>query len=142
MVDCALHVSAILLLAPLMPGIIGRTKAFFGGRQGPPLLQPYYDLWRLLHKGAVISRVTTWIFRFGPAAVWITTLAAACVIPLGSDFAPLSFSGDLLLFAYLLALGRFFMVLAALDTGSSFEGMGAAREVTFACTAEPAMFFC
>jgi formate hydrogenlyase subunit 4 len=64
------------------------------------------------------------------------------LIPLGSNSAPLSFAGDLLLFAYLLALGRFFLVLAALDTGSAFEGMGAAREVTFACFAEPAMFFC
>ncbi|HEX5105452.1 MAG TPA: NADH-quinone oxidoreductase subunit H [Pirellulaceae bacterium] len=137
-----LHLLLVGTLPPLLLGIINRTKAFFGGRAGPPLLQPYYDLWRLLRKGSVQSTTTTWIFRFGPVVSLVTALLAALFIPLGHNTAPLGFAGDLLLFAYLLALGRFFLVLSALDTGSAFEGMGAAREVTFACFAEPAMFFC
>jgi formate hydrogenlyase subunit 4 len=133
------HLLLIIALPPLLLGVINRTKAYFGGRQGPPLLQPYFDLWRLLRKGVVISRTTTWLFRFGPVVSLVTAFSAALIIPLGQANAPLSFPGDLLLFAYLLALGRFFLVLSALDTGSAFEGMGEAREVTFACFAEPAM---
>lgn len=142
MFQTLLHLLLVAAFPPLLLGIINRTKAFFGGRQGPPLLQPYFDLWRLLRKGSVQSTTTTWIFRFGPVVSLTTSVLAALLIPLDHDNAPLSFAGDLLLFAYLLALGRFFLVLAALDTGSAFEGMGAAREVTFACFAEPAMFFC
>jgi formate hydrogenlyase subunit 4 len=142
MIHNVLHVLLVAAMPPLLLGIINRTKAFFGGREGPPVLQPYFDLWRLLRKGSVLSTTTTWIFRFGPVVSLTTALVAALLIPLGHGSAPLSFAGDLLLFAYLLALGRFFLVLAALDTGSAFEGMGAAREVTFACFAEPAMFFC
>lgn len=142
MIDLALHLLIVLLLPPLLLGVINRVKAFFGGRTGPPLFQAYWDLWRLMHKGTVLSNTTTWIFRFAPVVSISTILLAAMLIPLGRATAPLSFAGDLLLFAYLLALGRFFLVLAALDTGSAFEGMGAAREVTFACFAEPALFFC
>jgi formate hydrogenlyase subunit 4 len=104
-------------------------------------LQPYYDLSRLLKKGVVISDTTTWLFRAGPVVTLAATLFAALLIPLGKHPAPISFEGDLILFAYLFALGRFFTALAALDTGSSFEGMGAAREVTFSCLAEPTLFF-
>lgn len=137
-----LHLAVILLAPLLLQGVINRTKAFFGGRQGPPLCQSYFDVWRLLQKGSVQSTTTTWLFRFGPAAGLASTLVAALLIPLGQTWAPVSFAGDVLLFAYVLALGRFFLVLSALDTGSAFEGMGAAREVTFACFAEPAIFFC
>ena len=142
MIYVLLHLLLVIALPPLLVGVINRVKAFFGGRQGPPLVQPYYDLWRLVRKGVVISRTTTGLFRFGPVVVLVTGLMAALVIPLGRAGAPISFAGDLLLFVYLLALGRFFLVLASLDTGSAFEGMGVAREVTFACFAEPAMFFC
>jgi formate hydrogenlyase subunit 4 len=142
MIHTILHFLIVVSLPPLLFGVINKTKAFFGGRQGPPFLQPYFDVWRSLRKGTVLSRTTTLLFRFGPVASLVTAFLAAMIIPLGHRSAPLSFQGDLLLFAYLLALGRFFLVLAALDTGSSFEGMGAAREVTFACFAEPAMFFC
>jgi len=142
MIFTLLHLLLIIALPPLLLGVINRTKAFFGGRQGPPLMQPYFDLSRLLRKGVVISRTTTWLFRFGPVVALVTTFSAALIIPLGRAGAPISFTGDLLLFVYLLALGRFFLVLASLDTGSAFEGMGVAREVTFACFAEPAMLFC
>lgn len=134
-----LHVLIAITLPPLLNGVINRTKAAFAGRNGPPLLQRYYDLARLFRKGSVFSTTTTWLFKFGPVVMLVTTALAVLVVPLGYSHAPLSFGGDFLLFCYLLALGRFFLVAAALDTGSSFEGMGAAREVTYACLAEPAM---
>lgn len=134
-----LHVVLALVLAPLLPGVVNRTKAMFAGRQGQPLLQLYYDLAKLLRKGAVYSRTTSWVFRAGPMASLAAVLVALAVLPFGGAPGLLSFEGDLLLFAYALALGRFATVLAALDTGSAFEGMGASREVTFAALAEPAL---
>jgi formate hydrogenlyase subunit 4 len=128
-----------LALSPLLPGVINRTKAFFAGRRGPPLLQTYFDLWKLLHKGAVYSRTTTWVFRAGPMVGLAGVLAAATLMPLGGVPALIAFPADFLLFAGLLALTRFATVVAALDTGSSFEGMGASREVFFSALAEPAL---
>jgi formate hydrogenlyase subunit 4 len=136
-VDFLIHILLIILLPPLLFGVINRTKAAFAGRTGAPLFQPYYDLYRLLRKGTVFSRTTTWVFRAGPLVTLAATLTSALLIPLGNHAPPLSFNGDMILFVYLLALGRFFITAAALDTGSSFEGMGAAREVTFSCLAEP-----
>jgi formate hydrogenlyase subunit 4 len=135
-----LHLSLLLALPPLLVGIIARTKAWFAGRKGAPLWQPYLDLWKLLHKGAVYSRTTTWLFRAGPIVSLAAALAAGLLTPLGAASSPLGFSGDVILFAYLLGLGRFFTMAAALDTGSSFEGMGASREAAFASLAEPALF--
>jgi formate hydrogenlyase subunit 4 len=135
--DILIHCVLIICMPPLLFGVINRTKATFAGRTGAPLLQPYYDLFRLLRKGSVFSRTTTWVFRAGPIVTLAATLAASLLIPLGNHLAPFSFNGDMILFIYLLALGRFFTATAALDTGSSFEGMGAAREVTFSCLAEP-----
>ncbi len=126
-------------LAPLLPGVINRVKAFFAGRRGPPLLQAYFDLGKLFRKGAVYSRTTTWVFRAGPLVNFACLLAALVLVPLGTMPAPVSFAGDLVLLAYLLGLGRFATVAAALDTGSSFEGMGASRETQFAVFAEPAL---
>jgi formate hydrogenlyase subunit 4 len=142
MISALLHVVVIVALPPLLLGVINRIKAFFGGRQGPPVWQPYFDAWRLLRKGTVQSTATTWLFRFGPVASLVTGLTAALLVPLADARAPVSFAGDVLLFAYVMALGRFFLVLSALDTGSAFEGMGVAREITFACFAEPVLFFC
>jgi formate hydrogenlyase subunit 4 len=102
-------------------------------------MQTYFDLWKLLRKGAVYSRTTTAVFRAGPLVNFACLLAALAVVPLGRVAAPLPFAGDLILLAYLLGLGRFFTVVAAMDTGSSFEGMGASREVQFAVFAEPAL---
>jgi formate hydrogenlyase subunit 4 len=137
----AIHVALVLGLPPLLLGVINKTKAFFAGRVGPPLLQAYWDLAKLLRKDTVLSRTTTWVFLAGPAVGLVTTLFAALFVPIGGHPAPLSFEGDFVLFAYVLGLGRFFTVAAALDTGSSFEGMGGAREATFSCLAEPALFF-
>ena len=141
MTDLAIHILLILLMPPLLLGVIGKTKAAFAGRTGAPYFQPYYDLARLWRKGMVFSESTTWLFRAGPIITLATTLAAALLIPLGNHAAPLSFDGDIILFAYLFALGRFATILAALDTGSSFEGMGSAREATYSCLAEPTLFF-
>ena len=134
------HVLVALLLPPLLLGIIYKTKALAAGRVGPPLLQVYYDLARLFRKDAVLSRTTTWVFLAGPVAGVAVSLVAALLVPFGGWRAPLSFTGDLVLFAYLLAMGRFLTILSALDTGSAFEGMGAAREASFSTFAEPALF--
>jgi formate hydrogenlyase subunit 4 len=136
----SVHILVALTLPPLLLGVITKTKALFAGRVGPPVLQPYYDLVKLFRKGSVFSTTTTWVFRAGPVVGLVTAGLAALLIPLVNSHAPISFTGDLILLAYLLGLGRFFTASAALDTGSAFEGMGAAREVTFACLAEPAFF--
>ncbi|HVP67562.1 MAG TPA: NADH-quinone oxidoreductase subunit H [Anaeromyxobacteraceae bacterium] len=136
------HLGLLLLAPPLLLGVVNRVKALFAGRRGPPLLQPYYDLGKLVRKGAVYSRTTTWVFRAGPAVGLAAVFLAGLLLPIAGGRAAVGFRGDFLLFAYLLALGRFFTALAALDTGSSFEGMGAAREVSFASIAEPALFLC
>jgi formate hydrogenlyase subunit 4 len=128
------------MLAPLMLGLINRTKAFVGGRRGPPLLQPYWDLAKYLRRGAVYGDVTSWVFRLGPVLNLAALLAALLITPFGGVGSALNFSGDLIVLAGLFALGRFATILAALDTGSSFEGMGASREAYFAALAEPAFF--
>ena len=133
------HPIVAVLLAPLLPGVIGRVKAWFAGRSGPPVLQLYHDLARLLRKGAVYSRTTTWIFRFTPSAALAMTLGALALLPAGGFPALIRFPGDFLLLVFLLALSRFVMILAALDTGSSFEGMGASREAAYSALAEPAL---
>lgn len=135
------HLLLLILMPPLLFGVINKTKAWFGGRSGMPLLQPYYDIIKLMGKGMVFSTTTTWIFRTGPVVTLVTMFIAGLLVPMGRFDAPISFSGDLILFAYLFALSRFFTTAAALDTGSSFEGMGSAREVTFATLSEPALFF-
>jgi formate hydrogenlyase subunit 4 len=106
---------------------------------GAPFLQPYFDLVKLLRKGSVFSRTTTWVFRAGPAVSVATALLAVALVPVGGRPALVAFEGDFLVLAYLLGLGRFFTIAAAMDTGSAFEGMGGAREATFACLAEPAL---
>jgi formate hydrogenlyase subunit 4 len=134
------HLALLLVLPPLLPGVINKTKAWFAGRRGPPVLQLHYDLQRLFRKEMVFSETTSWVFRAGPVVGASAVLLSSLLVPFGAFEAPVRFTGDLVLFAYLLALGRFFTTAAALDTGSAFEGMGAAREVSFACLAEAALF--
>ena len=129
-----------LILAPLLPGIINRVKAKFAGRHGKPVLQTYYDIAKLLRKGEVISRTTTWTFAVAPSVALAGTLCALALLPLGGAVSPLAFAGDFVLAAYLLGVGRFAIMLGALDTGSAFEGMGASREATFSALAEPVFF--
>ncbi|HEU4335126.1 MAG TPA: NADH-quinone oxidoreductase subunit H [Candidatus Eisenbacteria bacterium] len=128
-----------ILAAPLLPGIITKVKAWAAGRRGPPVLQPYYDLARLWKKGVVLSTAVSPWHVAGPAVAWVALAVAALLMPAGPAGAPLSFQGDALLFLYLLALARFATTGAALDTGSAFEGMGAAREVSFAVLTEAAV---
>ncbi|HEX7406462.1 MAG TPA: NADH-quinone oxidoreductase subunit H [Candidatus Binatia bacterium] len=134
-----LHMILPLAFAPLLLSVINRTKAMVAGRNGQVLLQPYYDLAKLLKKGAVYSRTTTWVFRAGPVVGLAAVLVATTLVPFGGASAPVAFAGDLIFFVYLLGVLRFFTVIAGLDTGSSFEGMGASREVTFSALAEPAL---
>ena len=129
-----------ILFSPFLLGVIGKTKAFFVGRKGPPYLQLYYDIYKLIQKGSVYSLTTTWIFRMAPLVSLAAILASSFLIPFGGLKAPVQFWGDVLLFAALFGLARFFMILAALDTGSSFEGMGASREAAFSCLSEIALF--
>jgi formate hydrogenlyase subunit 4 len=134
-----LHPLAALILSPLLLGIINRIKAYVAGRKGQPLLQTYFDLARLFQKNPVYSRTTSWIFRAGPMVGLASAITALLVLPIGGGAAVLSFTGDLIFLIYLLGVMRFFTVIAALDTGSAFEGMGASREVQFSVLAEPAL---
>ena len=128
-----------LLLPPLLPGLITRVKALAAGRRGPPVLQLYYDLARLWKKSVVQSNVASPAFIAAPAVAWIAVLAAALLVPVGFLETGLSFRGDVVLLLYLLALARFATAWAAMETGSAFEGMGAAREMSFAVLAEAAL---
>jgi formate hydrogenlyase subunit 4 len=127
------------VLAPLLPGVVNRIKAVFAGRRGTPLMQTWYDIAKLLGKGAVYSRTTSWVFRAGPVVGLAGAAAALCLIPWAGGGTLFSFDGDLVLFAGLLALTRFVTIAAALDTGSAFEGMGASREAWFSALGEPAL---
>ena len=141
-VTSVLGPAVLLALAPGVTGLANRTKSALTGRRGAPLLQPYADLAKLWGKGVVYSRTTTVLFRLAPVAVLAATVLASLLVPFDGELALVRFAGDLIAFAGLLALARFLLVLAALDTGSSFEGMGASREVTIAAFAEPALLLC
>lgn len=129
----------VLLLAPLVNGIILKIKALTQKRRGAPILQLYFDLYKLLKKHVVISDTASWIFRAAPYVVWTTAAAAALLAPVTLKILPAGFPGDLILLFYLLALGRFFLVLAGLDTGGVFGGMGSSREAWIAALIEPAI---
>ena len=131
----------ILLLVPfLMIGVIKKTKAFWAGRKGVSLFQPLWDFIRLLKKDSVYSKTTSWVFKFGPVLGLVTVLFASLFVPLASGEAIINIPFSFIVFAYILGLGKFFSLLTALDTGSSFEGMGASREACFSTIVEPAFF--
>ncbi len=134
-----LQAAALLGLAPLLRGGIKKMKAAFQNRQGPPLLQGYYDIAKLLRKEPVRSEATCWVFVAGPRAYFSTAVAATTLVPVLVTRAPLEAAGGILLFVGLLALGRFALAAAALDSGSPFGGMGSSREMTVAALAEPAL---
>jgi formate hydrogenlyase subunit 4 len=138
-IEMILRPACWLLLAPLLPGIINKVKAWVAGRRGPPVLQLYHDLARLWKKSVVMSRLASPAFIILPAVSWVALFGAAMLMPLGPAGAGMSFRGDVLLMLYLLALSRFCTAWAAMETGSAFEGMGAAREVSYAVLAEAAM---
>jgi formate hydrogenlyase subunit 4 len=134
--DFSLRLLAWLLLAPLLPGVINKVKAWVACRQGPPVLQLYYDLARLWRKDVVLSTLASPGFVISQAVSWVAVTGAALMLPLAGAGAPLSFEGDVVLLVYLLALARFCTAWAAMETGSAFEGMGSVREVSFAVLAE------
>lgn len=131
---------AILILPFFFSGIILKVKAFWGGRKGQPFFQPFFDFVKLLKKGERISTSSSLVFAVFPVIGSAAVLSAFLLVPLWGMESPFAFSGDFVLLAYLLAIGRFLSILGALDVGSSFEGMGASREASFAAFAEPAFF--
>jgi formate hydrogenlyase subunit 4 len=135
-----LSIVFILAFAAVFHGILGRTRSILSGRKGPAILQPLYNLSLLFRKGEVISLDSGIIFRLAPAVSLAAVLIASLMAPFGKCGTVISFSGDFVLFAGLMALSRFAMILGALDTASSFEGMGASREALYGMLAEPAFF--
>ncbi len=131
----------ILLIVPfLMMGVIQKTKAFWAGRKGVSLFQPIYDFIRLLKKDMVVSNTTSFVFRLTPIITFATVVAASIFVPMATGSALVNITAGFIIFAYVLGLGKFFALLGAMDTGSSFEGMGASREVCFTSIVEPAFF--
>ena len=130
-----------LVLCPLLSGIINKVKAFFAGRRGPSIFQLYYDIRKLLRKGSVYSSTATHVLCLAPLCSLAALFGCVLLLPFGMNHSPFAFSGDILLFIYLLGFSRASTVLGALDTGSCFEGMGASREVQFSALAEGA-FLC
>ena len=129
-----------LLLAPLFPGVINKTKAFVAGKKGPPLLMKYYTLAKLFRKGSVYSTSSSFVFKMGPTVSFAAALMALLFIPLAGVAPVFAFHGDVIVLFYIMGIGRFFTIAAALDTASPFEGMGAAREAFFATLAEATIF--
>jgi len=129
-----------IVTALFFPGIIVRVKSIASGRKGPGIWQPWKNIWVLFHKRSVISTATSYIFRIAPVFYLSTILCAILLLPFPGIPSLLGFEGDFVLFAYMLALGKFLFILGALDTGSSFEGMGANREALYSMLTEPAFF--
>jgi formate hydrogenlyase subunit 4 len=134
-----LQTALLLALAPLVSGCIKNWKAKLQNRRGPRIWQPYLDLTKFLRKDMVISEHASWIFRFMPYVLFVSTMLAGLMVPLITATAPLSLFGGVLALVGLLALGRFFLALGGLDPASAFGGMGSSREMTLAAIAEPAL---
>lgn len=136
----ATHWAFVLLMPILMIGVINRVKSWWAARKGPRLIQFAYDLRRLLGKRTVVSDTATPLFRAGAYIVLLAGFFAAAMAPMLGRFAPLQFSHDFIVVAYTMGLARIALMLSAMDVGSSFEGMGTAREASFSAFAEPALF--
>lgn len=136
--DVVITLGATLIVAPALQGWIKKIKAFWQGRSGPPTFQAYADLWKLARKGSVVPETASWVFRGAPSVVLGATLVAVALVPIWGTKAPLG-AGDVILVVGCLALGRFALALAALDTGSAFGGMGASREMAISALVEPAL---
>ena len=134
-----LQAAGLLAVAPLLRGGITKMKARMQTRKGPPLLQGYYDLAKLLRKEIVRSETASWVYALGPRLYFAAALAATTLVPVLVAAAPLEGAGGILGLVGILALGRFALAVAALDTGSPFGGMGSSREMTIAALAEPAL---
>src|SRR5665647_610187 len=130
----------IILTATFFTGIIIRTKSIASGRKGPGIFQPVKDVIRLFKKGSVYSETSSFVFRIAPTIYFSSVFVAMLVVPFGQSKGIISFNGDFIFFAYVLGIGKFFSIIGAMDTGSSFEGMGASREALYSMFAEPAFF--
>ena len=131
----------LIIISPfLFTGLINKVKAIWAGRKGASVLQPYYDFFKLVRKGEVISKTTSFVFQISSSINIAATVFALMIIPIPFAGSIISLPGDFVLFSYALGLSKFMMILAALDTGSSFEGMGASREATFSTIVETAFF--
>ena len=133
------HLAVILVAAPLLQGFIKKSKAFWQMRQGPPILQPYRDLRKLLKKEEMISEHASWIFLLTPCVVLASTLMAGLVIPGAWGWAPVNVWGDLFLFGASLGLARLFLTLSGLEGAGTFGGMGTSRELFMGLLTEPAL---
>ncbi len=140
-VEALVSLAVICAFAPLVPGIAARTRARLTGRRGPPIFQLYADLYKLARRGTVRSSTATVMTQLAPVVVASTAIVATALLPLDGGASVLGFAGDAVAFVYVLALGRLTLVLGALDAGSSFEAMGASREVAIASLVEPGFFF-
>lgn len=134
-----LQTIVLLSVSPFFVGLIRKVKARLQCRRGARVLQPYSDLAKLFRKQPVVSTTTSWIFTAAPYIVFSSTLAAGLLIPVFSSTTPLSFAGNIIALVYLLALGTFFLMLAGLDAGSAFGGMGSSREAIIITLTEPAL---
>lgn len=135
-----LNILILLLMPFIMLGIIKKTKAFWGGRKGVCLLQPLYDFLRLIRKEPVYSNTTSFIFKLAPSVGLASVLFAGLFVPMAGGYSIINVGMGFIIFSYVLGLGKLFSILSAMDTGSSFEGMGASREVCFTTLIEPAFF--
>jgi formate hydrogenlyase subunit 4 len=140
MIYMLINIIFIILFPLFFIGLINRTKSFWAGRKGPSLIQPFRDFIKLVKKGEVISTTASFVFRIAPSITFGSVIAAAIVTPMTGGTQIFSFNADFIFFAYVLATGKFFTIIGAMDTGSSFEGMGASREATFSALVEPAFF--
>jgi len=135
-----INIICMLFFPLFFVGVINRVKACWAGRQGPSVFQPFYDFFKLMRKGEVISRTSSFVLNMGPSVILASVIFGALIIPMAMGKSIVSFEGDFMFFVYILGLSKLFMVLNALDTGSSFEGMGASREISFTALVEPAFF--
>jgi formate hydrogenlyase subunit 4 len=134
-----LQMFLVVLIAPLVLGVVRKVKARLLRRVGPPPLQPYRDLWKLMHKEAVIANSASWLYRVAPYVVFAITWVAAALVPTYATGLLFSWSADLIALVALLGTARFTLALAGLDAGTSFGGIGSSREMMIASLAEPAM---
>ena len=140
MLIVVLNILLLLFVPFLMIGIIKKTKAFWAGRKGVNILQPFWDFARLIKKDAVYSNTTSWVFKLAPVVLLSSVIFASLFVPMATGQAIINLQFSFVIFAYALGLGKFFSLISALDTGSSFEGMGASREACFSTIVEPAFF--
>ena len=133
------QMTIVLVLAPLLTGYVRKVKALLLGRRGPPLAQPYRDLWRLLRKEVVLAHSASWVFRVTPYLVFAATWVAAALVPTFATGLLFSYAADMIALVALLGSARFMLALAGLDVGTSFGGIGSSREMMIASLAEPAM---